>query len=67
MRTLLEDRIRDFLAENLDLLEPHLELIGKEYQLPSRIGAGGRIDLLAKDPFGHFVLIEIKRSWLSPD
>jgi len=62
MRTLLEDRIRDFLAENLDLLEPHLELIGKEYQLPSRIGAGGRIDLLAKDPFGHFVLIEIKRS-----
>lgn len=58
----LEDKIRDYLAEHLDLLESGLEFVEKEYPLPSKIGAGGRIDLLAKDSFGHRVIIEIKRA-----
>src|ERR1700736_66904 len=62
MRSQLEDRIRDFLAEHLCLLDPYLELVEKEYRVPNPVGAGGKIDILAKDPFGHFVIIEIKRS-----
>ncbi|HEV2380844.1 MAG TPA: endonuclease NucS domain-containing protein [Terriglobia bacterium] len=58
----LEDKIRDHLAEHLNILEDGLALIDKEYPLPSPIGAGGRIDLLARDIFGHVVVIEIKRS-----
>lgn len=62
MANRLEDRIRDFLAEHLELLEPGLVLVEKEYRLPNPLGAGGKIDLVAKDPFGHIVIIEIKRS-----
>jgi hypothetical protein len=58
----LEDRIREFLAKHLDLLEAGLSLVEKEYRLPNPLGAGGKIDLVAKDPFGHIVIIEIKRS-----
>ena len=58
----LEDKIRDFLAEHLELLETGLALVEKEYRLPNPLGAGGKIDLVAKDPFGHIVIIEIKRS-----
>src|SRR5439155_21858295 len=58
----LEDKIRDFLAEHLELLEAGLVLVEKEYRLPNPLGAGGKIDLVARDPFGHIVIIEIKRS-----
>ncbi len=57
-----ENRIRDFLAGHLDLLEDRLALFETEYRLASPSGAGGRIDIVARDKFGHFVLIEIKRS-----
>lgn len=57
-----EARIRDFLAENLDLLEQGMVLLGKEYSVGSDLGSRGYIDLLAKDRLGHFVVIEIKRS-----
>lgn len=57
-----EARIRDYLAENLNAIEPGLFLIQKEFPLPNRMGAGGSIDILAKDNFGHYVVIEIKRS-----
>ena len=58
----LEDRIRDYLAEHLELLETGLVLEGKEFRLSNPNGAGGRIDILARDRLGHFVVIEIKRS-----
>lgn len=62
MKDFLEDRIRDYLAQHLDLLEPDLSMITTEYVLPNAIGAGGRIDILARDRFGNYLVIEIKRS-----
>ena len=44
----LEERIRDYLAANLDLLEQGLVLVKKEFSLPNLEGAGGRIDILAR-------------------
>lgn len=58
----LESRIRDHLADHLELLDSNLTLIAKEYELNNEFGAGGFIDILARDGFGHFLVIEIKRS-----
>jgi len=62
MRNHWEERICRFLAGHIELLDPGLSLVSEEYHLPNLIGAGGKIDLLAKDPFGHWVIIEVKRS-----
>jgi hypothetical protein len=59
---LSEAKIRDYLAQNLDCIEPGLDLIAKEYELPNLFGAKGFVDILARDKFGHRVVIEIKRS-----
>lgn len=58
----LEDKIRDYLANHLDIIEKGLVFVDKEFELYSPVGAGGRIDLLARDTYGHVVVIEIKRS-----
>ena len=58
----LEDKIRDHLADHLNILEEGLQLVRKEFRLPNPGGAGGRIDIVARDRLGHFVVIEIKRS-----
>ncbi|WP_392482697.1 endonuclease NucS domain-containing protein [Nostoc sp. C110] len=57
-----EADIRDFLTQNLDIVEPNLKFIKKEFSLENSLGAGGRIDILAKDKFGFFVIIEIKKN-----
>ncbi|MGF6283245.1 endonuclease NucS domain-containing protein [Pseudomonas silensiensis] len=57
-----EERIRDFLANNLSMIEPNLTIIRKEYRLANHLGSDGSIDILAKDNLGHYVIIEIKRS-----
>jgi len=57
-----EELIRDYLADNLAVLEDGLELIQKEYRLPNEKGTTGRIDILARDTYGHLVIIEVKRS-----
>jgi hypothetical protein len=57
-----EVQIRDYLAAHLDMIEPGLTLIEKEYYLPNAIGTRGFIDILARDRFGMSVIIEIKRS-----
>lgn len=59
---MLESKIRDFLALNIEILGKNLTLVDKEFALKNPDGAGGSIDLLAKDQFGHFVIIELKRS-----
>jgi RecB family endonuclease NucS len=56
-----EFTLRDWIAENLDSLQPGLQLISKEYVLPSAIGAGGRVDILARD-HDRYYPIEIKKS-----
>ncbi|MDD2305405.1 MAG: endonuclease NucS [Prolixibacteraceae bacterium] len=58
----IEEHIRDYLADNLDFISGDLKLIQKEFYLPAIIGAKGYIDILAKDNFNNFVIIEIKRS-----
>jgi hypothetical protein len=58
----LEDRIRDYLADHLELIGDGLLLIRKEHALPNPSGSGGKIDILARDKFGVFVVVEIKRS-----
>ncbi len=57
-----EDGLRDYLAANLEVIEPGLRLIGKNYAVASAKGAAGALDILAKDRHGSFVIIEVKRS-----
>lgn len=57
-----EAEFRDFLVVNLDLIEPGLEFLEKEHVIENPNGSGGRVDILARDPYGHILCIEIKRS-----
>lgn len=57
-----EARIRDYLAQNLGVVEGGLSLVQKEFKLENISGASGYIDILARDELGHYVVIEIKRS-----
>lgn len=59
---LTEATIRDHLAGHLDFIETGLTLIEKEHYLPNISGSSGFVDILAKDRFNNFVVIEIKRS-----
>ncbi len=59
----LESHLRDFLAKDLGRIEPGLKL----YKSEERSGVefpveGGRIDILATDKNGRFVVIELKLS-----
>lgn len=57
-----EDELRDHLAANLGLIEHGLTLITTNYRIETLQGANGALDILAKDPYGCFVIIEVKRS-----
>lgn len=57
-----EAELRDHLASHIELIGSDLELLKVEYPLANSEGAGGRIDILARDRFDHVVCIEIKRS-----
>lgn len=57
-----EASIRDWLAQNLGLIEPGLKLIKTEFYLNDIIGAKGYIDILCQDTYNNFVIIELKRS-----
>ncbi len=60
--TYAEADIRDSLAACLTDIEAGLTLVDTEVPLPNAIGARGRIDILANDRFGNFVVIEVKRA-----
>lgn len=55
-----EADIRDFLAKNLDMIEPGLMLQKKEQYLKNDNGASGFVDIFARDQKGRIVIIEIK-------
>jgi hypothetical protein len=57
-----EDEIRDYLAKHIDIIQPGLQLYAKELYIPSEIGTRSFIDLVAKNPKGELILIELKRS-----
>ena len=57
-----EADLRDYLATHLDIIEPGLELIAREYAIPNSLGASGRVDILARDRFRNVVVIELKKS-----
>lgn len=52
----LERTLRDYLAENPNILEYGLQLIGKEYPTDA-----GNIDILFKDKDGNYVIVETKK------
>jgi restriction system protein len=52
----LERTLRDYLAENPNLLQYGLQLIGKEYPTDA-----GNIDILLKDKDGSYVIVETKK------
>ncbi|WP_168198381.1 endonuclease NucS domain-containing protein [Crassaminicella thermophila] len=57
-----EEKIRDYLSENLQFISEDLTFIEKEYLLQNKYGTKGFIDILAKDRESNYVIIEIKRS-----
>lgn len=62
MPKLNESFIRDFLAENLDLVGPGLKFLGTEHHLRNPSGASGFLDIFARGPNDELVIIEIKRT-----
>ncbi|MFH7024023.1 MAG: endonuclease NucS domain-containing protein [Heteroscytonema crispum UTEX LB 1556] len=57
-----EAKIRDYLVNNLHLIEDGLKAIKTEFKLPNICGSDASIDIIAKDKFGLIVIIEIKKS-----
>ncbi len=53
----LEKDLRDYLANNISIIEPDLTLIQKEYPT----NEVGNIDLLCKDKNGRKIVIELKK------
>ena len=52
-----EARLEDWLEYNLDRLEPGLTFLNRQYETID----AGRLDILAKDVHGDYVVVELKR------
>ncbi|WP_281545895.1 endonuclease NucS domain-containing protein [Grimontia sp. SpTr1] len=57
-----ENKLRDLLVGNIDLLCSGLTVIKKEKYIPNHLGTRGFIDIYARDHDGKHVLIELKRT-----
>ena len=57
-----ENSIRDLLAKDLSIIEPGLQLLEIEKFIPSELGTKSFLDILAKDVFDHWVIIEVKKT-----
>ncbi len=57
-----EAQYRDLVAANLSAIDASLTLVGAEHEIRLPDGRVSRIDILAKDRFGCFTVIEIKKS-----
>lgn len=57
-----EHEIRDLVASNLSVIDPKLLLVSVEHEVILSDGRVSKIDILAKDKFGCFTVIEIKKS-----
>ena len=55
----LEQDLENWIENDPALVQPGLEIVGRQIAVE-----GGRLDLLAIDPQGRWVIIEIKRSFL---
>ena len=53
---LAERNLEDLIVQQLDAIEPGLQLIERQLSTPA-----GRLDLLCKDPSGCYVMVELKR------
>ncbi|MDP1854251.1 MAG: endonuclease NucS [Candidatus Omnitrophota bacterium] len=53
----IENDLRDYLTENIFILEKGFSLVGKEYDTREV----GKIDLLCKDKQGNHVVVELKK------
>lgn len=62
MKLINEATIRDFIASDLSIVENGLSLIALEKVVKNPFGTSGRIDILARDSIGQYVIVEIKRS-----
>jgi hypothetical protein len=57
-----EHIIRDWLVANSGFIEQGLQVVEKEHYLHDKMGSSGFIDILCKDVYNNFVIVEIKRS-----
>ena len=62
MSTQVEHIIRDWLVVHPEFIEKGLQVVEKEHYLFDEIGSSGFIDILCKDVYNNFVIVEIKRS-----
>ncbi|MCT3758328.1 DUF91 domain-containing protein [Elizabethkingia anophelis] len=58
----IEHIIRDWLVDNPNFIEEGLQVIDKEHYLRDDVGTNAFIDILCKDIYNNFVIVEIKRS-----
>jgi len=61
---LMESHIEDWIEQNPALLEEQLMVIGRQVPIAA---VGDHIDLLAVDPHGKLVVIELKRGTAGGD
>jgi hypothetical protein len=57
-----ESTLRENIAINLGFLDPKLKLVAQEHYIKMPDGKKAYIDILAKDDFGCFTVIELKKS-----
>lgn len=60
--TIKESIIRENIANHLELLDKNLKLVAQEHHIKMPDGKKAFIDILAKDDFGCFTVIELKKS-----